>query len=262
MSIPPFNVGNYLEDRLEELEIKNIFGVSGPNMKNWFEILRKSEFLELITMPTEKEVMNASDAFFKLNGGIACVSVNFGPSCLKILNYLSGSLFAKIPLLIVCVTPSVKRLKDSSYVDLFKKLTRKSVHIDSSYLAPTLIDELLIECISFQSPVYLEIPEDLFLEKCKEPHGLIEERRNKSNIMKLLQTIQKIKEIYPKFKFPIIMAGREINQLNLNDLFFSFLKKYNFSYVTTLSSKGFLSEKNDYLLGTTWVKVLPHSSEI
>jgi thiamine pyrophosphate-dependent acetolactate synthase large subunit-like protein len=103
------------------LEIKNIFGVSGPNMKNWFEILRKSEFLELITISTEKKVINVSDAFCKLNSGIACVFVNFRPSYLNILNYFSGSLFAKIPLLIVYVTPSVKRLKDSSYVLIYSR---------------------------------------------------------------------------------------------------------------------------------------------
>eukprot|EP01080_Neovahlkampfia_damariscottae_P011938 gene11938-5339_t len=250
MSRPNFTVGSYLEERLEEIEIKMIFGHSGCNLNSWFQIIEKNENIKLVTTSNEQEAAFSADSFSKFNKKPCCISVNHGSSNLKLLNSISGSLLSKLSIVIICISPSLKKMNDvNSNVNLFSKVTKKSVRLIDGFCSPTLIDEVLTECISNNSPVYLEIPEDILVQKCEEPKGLIQIKKVKSDQFKVAKSISKFEEILPNYKFPIILVGNEVVQFQLQELFIKLVVKFKLPYISTISSKSLISESNAYFEG-------------
>lgn len=258
-------VAKYLIQRLKENGINYMFVSPGNNLGPFFTEVMKDKSITIVTATSEQEASFAADSHAKMTKIPACVSINFGSGSLQVINSVSGSFVEQNPIIVINGAPSLKKYYQArdqgfissngildgkwSQVEQFRKCTVQAERIESSVMAPQQIDQAFTACMSFNRPVYIEVPEDVFGANCQAPQSRVLPRHQTSDQNQLEKTVQQIVNRINNAKNPVIYAGIEIQRNGIADVFQQFIEKSKIGYATSLTAKGIISEQNNNFVG-------------
>lgn len=266
-------VGQYLVDRLYELGVRHLFSIPGDYTLEWLDRYvvpskQTSKPIEVVAEVNELNGGYAADGYARQKGRhrIGALCVTYSAGALSAANPIAGAYAERVPVVLISGAPSIKstlayeqtgfsahHFISGRQTDLqvFQYITAAAVRIESSELAPKLIDSVLTQCITERRPVYIELPEDMVNQKCEGPVDELAPAKTISDEQTLNEAIGRIKAKLESehTKSPLIWLGVEIDRFELEQQAEKLIKELNIPYVTQLMSKAVLSENGAHFAG-------------
>lgn len=251
-------VAEYLLIRLKEIGVDHIFGVPGDFVMGFFNQILKSE-VKYIGTCNELNAAYAADAYARIRG-VGALSSTFGVGELSAINGVAGSFAERIPVVVITGAPATINFKTRPLLHhtlgdyqiplkMYEKITIATTILTSGQTAPYEIDRVLSLCISHQLPVYISIPSDVVMMKCKSPEPFVFPPHPHSDEESLNEAIKEAVEMIEKSEKPVVIGDVELLRYKLQNEFSEFLNKTGFPYVTMMLGKTLLSEHHPQFIG-------------
>jgi indolepyruvate decarboxylase len=250
-------IGNYLIGRLQEYGLKDIFGIPGDFVLQFYGLLEESP-IRVIGTTREDSAGYAADGYARIHGlGAVCVTYCVGG--LSLCNSIAGAYAEKSPVIVISGAPGMDerrsdpllhhRVKDfNTQREVFEKITVASASLDDPLTAFREIDRCLEAAVRFKRPVYLELPRDrVGAETIAPPPSAAEKIRSDKDALR--ESLEEASELINACKKPIIIAGVEIHRFGLREDVLKFSEKNKIPMCATLLGKSVVSEKHPLYLG-------------
>lgn len=269
-------VAEYLKTRLEQLGLRQMFGVAGNYTAAFLDTILADEQSPIKISGNANELCAgyAADAYARVGGkdGIGALYVTYSVGAFSLLNCLAGSFTEMVPVLLINGAPTNKEDDISKNagllyshttgyqqvdIHMFRPITAAAERITNAAQAPYQIDSALMAMITQRSPAYLEVAEDVWRANCvvcpdqKLEPGIAASVFTSEAWEAAEATWALIKQ-RPKTLF---WAGIELQRLGLEDQFLDLLETINehparkgeqIKFVTTALSKSVISEEHPY----------------
>ena len=251
-------VSEYLLIRLKEIGVDHLFGVPGDFAMGFFNQILKSE-VKYIGTCNELNAAYAADGYARIRG-IGAFSSTFGVGELSAINGVTGSFAERVPVVVITGSPalinfSTRPLLHHTLGDyqiplkMYEKITVASTQLVSAETAPSEIDRVLTECLVHQQPVYISLPADVMMMKCKRPNAFIFPAVPQSDEEALTEAIKEAVAMLDKAEKPVVIGDVELVRFKLQKEFSGFLEKTGLPYVTMMLGKTLLSEQHPQFIG-------------
>lgn len=251
-------VAEYLLFRLKEIGVDQIFGVPGDFVMGFFNQILKSE-VEYIGTCNELNAAYAADAYSRIRG-IGAFASTFGVGELSAINGVAGAFAERIPVVVITGSPATINFRTKPLLHhtlgdyqiplkMYEKITIATTQLFSGETAPAEIDRVLTACLTHQLPVYISLPSDVVMMKCKKPEPFVFPTHPCSDKEALAEAINEAIEMLEKSKKPIVIGDVELIRYKLQKEFSDFIKKTGFPYATMMLGKTILSENHPQFIG-------------
>ncbi len=260
-----FTVADYLLTRLKQLQVTEVFQIPGDYVKHFTQALEHFDGVTAIGTANELDAAYAADAYARTKG-LGAVSLQYGVSTYSALNAIAGAWVERSPVVVISATPGAdaRNMTNMYQVlfhhstgnmeadqEIFEHVTIDAVTLSTSADAPTIIDELLINALTYQRPVYIACYKEVWGEPCPKP----DKKPLKARVMEsvpadLNNAVTQAWSMITASKNPLIFAGVEILRHGLSDLLQELIDASGFLYTTTTLGKTVLDEKGDKFIGT------------
>jgi indolepyruvate decarboxylase len=253
----PLRLGEYLIQRLQEYGVRDVFGIPGDFVLQFYGMLESSP-LRVIGTTSEACAGYAADGYARING-IGCVCVTYCVGGLSLCNAVAGAYAEKSPVIVISGAPGMSerrtdpllhhRVRDfHTQKDVFEKITIASASLEDELTAFREIDRVLAACVRYKRPVFLELPRDKVLAECPYPHRPQQEQQQ-SDPAALDAAIAEAREMLEKARQPVIVAGIELHRFGLQDQILRFAEQNRIPISATLLGKSVVSERHPLYLG-------------
>ncbi len=242
--------------KLEDEQVKYIFGYPGEQILSLYEQLRKSS-IEHILVRHEQAAAHAADAYARITGkpGI-CISTA-GPGAMNLVMGVSTAFKDNVPMIVITgdVPSNIKgldRFQDIDINSVFKPITLKSYYADTPEKAVYAIYEAFNTFHNgITGPIHINIPKDVQNKLQDIEHKVINNQKIKepsqSDINDIIKMINNAER-------PLIIAGSGIIYADAIDALNTFIEKTEIPLTTTYSARGIISEKSDNNLGLAGIR--------
>ena len=253
----PISIGAYLIQRLQDVGVRDIFGIPGDFVLRFYGMLEDSP-IRVVGTTNEACAGYAADGYARINGvGAACVTYCVGG--LSLCNSVAGAYAEKSPVIIISGSPGMNerladpllhhRVKDfNTQREVFEKITVASASLEDDLTAFREIDRCLDACLRYKRPVFLEVPRDKVLACPQHDHTSVH-LNHKSDELALKEAIQETLTDLHAAKKPVIIAGIELHRFGLRDQVLQFAERNNIPICATLLGKSVVSERHPLYLG-------------
>lgn len=250
-------IGGYLIQRLQDYGVRDIFGIPGDFVLQFYGMLEESP-IRVIGTTREDNAGYAADGYARVNGmGAVCITYCVGG--LSLCNSIAGAYAEKSPVVVISGSPGMgeresdpllhHRVKDfDTQKQVFEKITVASAVLDDPLTAFREIDRCLEAAMRFKRPVYLELPRDRVRSTAIHPH-IPATTEAKSNKDALRESIQEATAMISGCQKPVIIAGVEIHRFGLRQEVIKLAEKNSIPMCATLLGKSVVSEKHPLYLG-------------
>jgi indolepyruvate decarboxylase len=251
-------VSEYLLIRLKEIGVDHLFGVPGDFAMGFFNQILKSE-VKYIGTCNELNAAYAADGYARIRG-IGAFSSTFGVGELSAINGVTGSFAERVPVVVITGSPALINFSTQPLLHhtlgdyqiplkMYEKITVASTQLVSAETAPSEIDRVLTECLIHQQPVYISLPADVMMMKCKRPNAFIFPTIPQSDEEVLAEAIKEAVTMLDKAQKPVVIGDVELVRFKLQKEFSGFLEKTGLPYVTMMLGKTLLSEHHPQFIG-------------
>ena len=265
MAKPPFTVADYLLTRLKQLDVTEVFQIPGDYVKHFTQALEHFDGIETIGAINELDAAYAADAYARTRG-LAAVSLQFGVSTASALNAIAGAWVERSPIVVISATPGADMRNITDMYDvlyhhstgdldadrkIYENVTVKAITLSTNVGAAEQIDDLLIEAITHQRPVYIACYKEVWAQPCPPPSKLpLKPRVVRSPALALENAVETAWAQITAAKNPLIFAGVELLRFGLSDLLHKIIDASGFLYTTTTLGKTVLDESGKKFIGT------------
>ncbi len=253
----PLSIGSYLIERLQDVGVRDIFGIPGDFVLKFYGMLEDSP-IRVVGTTNEACAGYAADGYARINGvGAVCVTYCVGG--LSLCNSVAGAYAEKSPVIVISGSPGMNeriadpllhhRVKDfNTQREVFEKITVASASLEDELTAFREIDRCLEACLRYKRPVFLEIPRDKVLACPSHVHSPV--RINlKSDELALQEALHETLTHLAGAAKPVIVAGIELHRFGLQDQVLQFAERNNIPICATLLGKSVISERHPLYLG-------------
>ena len=247
------SVADFLIERLESAGVKDIFGIPGDYVLDFYAQLWDHDKINVINTTDEAHAGFAADAYARINGiGAVCVTYNVG--ALKVANAVACAYAERSPLIVISGSPGMEERNENSLLhhmvrsfncqkEIFEKITCSSVVLDNPVTAGFEIDKALEALKHNKQPIYLELPRDVAKKSINyDVYKLGTPIAPQTDPENLEEALQETIDWLNTSRNPAILAGVEISRYNFGKQLLKFAEKYNIPIVTTLLSKSVIDE--------------------
>lgn len=253
----PQSIGSYLIQRLQDYGLKDLFGIPGDFVLQFYGMLEESP-IRVIGTTREDCAGYAADGYARING-LSAVCVTYCVGGLSLCNSIAGAYAEKSPVVVISGAPGMDerrsdpllhhRVRDfNTQREVFEKITVASASLDDPLTAFREIDRCLEAAVRYKRPVYLELPRDRVHSEALFPHEPSVEKYQ-SNKDALKESLEEAKEMINNCSKPVIIAGVEIHRFGLREQVLKFAEKNKIPMCATLLGKSVVSEKHPLYLG-------------
>jgi indolepyruvate decarboxylase len=250
-------LGEYLIQRLQDYGVRDVFGIPGDFVLQFYGMLEESP-LRVIGTTSEACAGYAADGYARING-VGCVCVTYCVGGLSLCNAVAGAYAEKSPVIVISGAPGMgerradpllhHRVRDfHTQRDVFEKITIASASLEDELTAFREIDRVLAACVRYKRPVFLELPRDKVLAECPYPHRPAQEQQQ-SDPAALAAAVAEAREMLSAAKQPAIVAGIELHRFGLQDQVLRFAEQNRIPISATLLGKSVVSERHPLYLG-------------
>ncbi|WP_237228784.1 alpha-keto acid decarboxylase family protein [Rubinisphaera sp. JC750] len=251
------SIGSYLIQRLQDYGIRDMFGIPGDFVLQFYHQLEESP-IRVIGTTREDCAGYAADGYARVNGmGAVCVTYCVGG--LSLCNSIAGAYAEKSAVVVISGAPGMEERRSDPLLhhkvrdfntqrEVFEKITVATASLDDPLTAFREIDRCLEACARYKRPVYLELPRDRVNSEPLYPY-VTRTETNESNPEALEAAIAEAAERLSAAKNPVIVAGVEIHRFGLRETLLKFAEKHKIPLSATLLGKSVVSEKHPLYLG-------------
>ena len=165
-------IGDFLLRRLEEVGVRDLFGVPGDYNLELLQQLQDTGTLKWIGTCSELNASYAADGYARLNG-LGALLVTNGVGALSAINGIGGSYSEHVP--VICIAGSIPlrsidrglgmhhTMADGTYdhfLNAYAHVTAAHTRLTPRNAA-TEIDRLILTAWREKLPVYMELPSDI-----------------------------------------------------------------------------------------------------
>ncbi len=251
-------VADFLIARLKEIGVDHLFGVPGDFVLGFFNQVLKSE-LTYVGTCNELNAAYAADGYARIRG-IGAFSSTYGVGELSAINGVAGAFAERVPVVVITGSPATIHFQTRPLLHhtlgdyqvplrMYEKITVASTQLMSAETAPAEIDRVLSACLSHQQPVYISLPTDVVMMKCKRPNALLLRAPASSDQDALREAVNEAVSTLDKAQKPIVIGDAELIRFKLHEEFAGLLDKTGFPYVTMMLGKAVLSEDHPQFIG-------------
>ncbi len=251
------SIGQYLIQRLQDYGLKDMFGIPGDFVLQFYGMLEDSP-IRVVGMTREDNAGYAADSYARINGlGAVCVTYCVGG--LSLCNAIAGAYAEKSPVVVISGAPGVEerradpllhhRVRDfNTQREVFEKITVATASLDDPLTAFREIDRCLEAAVRFKRPVYLELPRDRVQSEGLFPHEPVAENLQ-SDKDALREALEEAKQLIDQCEKPVVIAGVEVHRFGLREEVLKLAEKNKLPMCATLLGKSVVSEKHPLYLG-------------
>ena len=258
MKSSEITVAEYLLTRLKEIGVDHLFGVPGDFVLGFLNQVLKSD-LQYVGTCNELNAAYAADGYARIRG-IGAFTSTYGVGELSAVNGVAGAFAERVPVVVITGSPatinfSTRPLLHHTLGDyqiplrIYEKITVASTQLVSAETAPAEIDRVLSACLSHKLPVYISLPADVVMMKCKRPKAFLFPTPAPSDRDALGEAIREALGMLDKAEKPVVIGDVELIRFKLQKEFAGFLDKTGFPYVTMMLGKGVLSGQHPQFIG-------------
>ncbi|MCA9057168.1 MAG: alpha-keto acid decarboxylase family protein [Planctomycetaceae bacterium] len=256
-SADSLTIGGYLIQRLQELGVRDIFGIPGDFVLQFYGMLEESP-IRVIGTTSEACAGYAADGYARVNG-IGAVCVTYCVGGLSLCNAVAGAYAEKSPVVVISGSPGIEerradpllhhRVRDfSTQREVFEKITVASASLEDNLTAFREIDRCLNACQRYKRPVFLEIPRDRVLSHSPHPHQPSTDPQI-SDADALKESIDEARRTIAAARKPVIIAGVEVHRFGLREQVLQLAEQNQIPICATLLGKSVVSERHPLYLG-------------
>lgn len=258
MSNSDITVADYLIFRLKEIGVDHLFGVPGDFVLGFFNQVLKSD-LAYVGTCNELNAAYAADGYARIRG-VGAFSSTYGVGELSALNGVAGAFAERVPIVVLTGSPATINFRNRPLLHhtlgdyqiplrIYEKITAASTELVSAEMAPAEIDRVLSMCLSQQLPVYISLPADVVMMKCRYPEAFLFPPDLGSDPDVLAEAINEATEMLNNADKPVVIGDVELIRFKLQKPFADFLHKSGFPYATMMLGKSVLSEQHPQFIG-------------
>jgi indolepyruvate decarboxylase len=251
-------IAEYLLTRLKEIGVDHLFGVPGDFVLGFLNQVLKSD-LKYVGTCNELNAAYAADGYARIRG-IGAFTSTYGVGELSAVNGVAGAFAERVPVVVITGSPatinfSTRPLLHHTLGDyqiplkIYEKITVASTQLVSAETAPAEIDRVLSACLSHKLPVYISLPADVVMMKCKRPNAFLFPTPAPSDPDALGEAIREALGMLDKAGKPVVIADVELIRFKLQKEFAGFLDKTGFPFVTMMLGKSVLSGQHPQFIG-------------
>ena len=253
----PHSIGSYLIQRLQDVGVRDVFGIPGDFVLNFYGMLEDSP-IRVVGTTNEACAGYAADGYARINGvGAVCVTYCVGG--LSLCNSVAGAYAEKSPVIVISGSPGMNeriadpllhhRVKDfNTQREVFEKITVATASLEDELTAFREIDRCIDACLRYKRPVFLEIPRDKVLACPSHTHSPVRIDL-KSDELALQEALHETLTHLAGAAKPVIVAGIELHRFGLRDQVLQFAERNNIHICATLLGKSVISERHPLYLG-------------
>jgi indolepyruvate decarboxylase len=271
--MPLYTVANYIIDRLAALKARHLFAIPGNYNSQFLFAVQEDKRLRYVGTTNELEAGYAADAYSRTERiGVACVT--YGVGSFSLYNAIAGAFVERCPVVLINGTANAdkaRQLRDQGVlfahaIDtlrtdelIFRPITAATAVITDPRDAPGLIDWALRACVTESRPVYLEVPDGVWVLPCARPTAPPADQPlmplpmapgEESDVQRATEAaVQAVLERAREANSPVLWGGEWLQRLRLQDEFEELVALTGWPYTTTLLGKGLISEKNPLFIG-------------
>ncbi|MFN5741887.1 MAG: alpha-keto acid decarboxylase family protein [Planctomyces sp.] len=250
-------IAAYLIKRLQDYGVRDIFGIPGDFVLQFYGMLQDSP-IRVVGTTSEACAGYAADGYARING-IGAVCVTYCVGGLSLCNPIAGAYAEKSPVIVISGAPGMNERRSDPLLhhrvrdfhtqrDVFEKLTVASASLEDELTAFREIDRVLAACVRFKRPVFLELPRDKVLARCPHPHVPVSEVVQ-SDADALQAAVAEAREKLKVARNPVIIADIEVHRFGLQRELLAFAEQNNIPISATLLGKSVVSERHPLYLG-------------
>ena len=237
MTTSEITIAEYLLSRLKEIGVDHLFGVPGDFVLGFFNQVLNSD-LKYIGTCNELNAAYAADGYARIRG-IGAFSSTYGVGELSAINGVAGAFAERVPVVVITGSPSTIHFRTRPLLHhtlgdyhiplrMYEKITVASTQLVSAETAPAEIDRVLSACLSHQQPVYISLPTDVVMMKCKRPNAFIFPTPARSDPDALGEALNEALAMLDKAKKPVVIGDVELIRFKLQQEFAGLLEKTGF----------------------------------
>ena len=260
-----FTVADYLLTRLKQLNVTEVFQIPGDYVKHFTQTLEDFPGVNAIGCANELDAGYAADAYGRTRG-LAAISLQYGVSTYSALNAVAGAYVERSPIVVISATPgsdarNITNMYGVLYhhstgniqadEEIFKHVTVGAITLSTSVGAAEKIDDLIVQALTHQRPVYIACYKEVWAEPCPQPSATpLKALVTKSEPLALQNALTQAWLQITAAKKPLIFAGVEVLRYGLAPLLQQIIDASGFLYTTTTLGKTVLDEGGDKFIGT------------
>jgi indolepyruvate decarboxylase len=250
-------IGGYLIQRLQDYGVRDVFGIPGDFVLQFYGMLQDSP-IRVIGTTREDNAGYAADGYARVHGlGAVCVTYCVGG--LSLCNSIAGAYAEKSPVVVISGSPGMReresdpllhhRVRDfDTQKQVFDKITVASAVLDDPLTAFREIDRCLEAAMRYKRPVYLELPRDRVRSEALYPHvpAVTEPKSDKAA---LAEALADAAAMINGCERPVVIAGVEMHRFGLAGEVIKLAERNGIPMCATLLGKSVVSEKHPLYLG-------------
>lgn len=244
---------------LKDHGAKEVFGIPGDFVLDFFKVVEETEILPLYTLSHEPAVGFAADGAARCRCAPSVAAVTYGAGALNMVNAVACAYAEKSPVVVVSGGPGqgeshtglllhhqAKSL-DSQF-QIYQEITCDQVHLDDPKQAGKKIARALRNCIAQSRPVYIELPRDQVRTPCAAIQTVQQPAPHDQDALDACvdEVIQRVSEA----SSPVLMVGVEVRRFGLEHKVALLAKKLAVSVVTSFMGRGLLAGTESPPMGT------------
>lgn len=263
------NTAEYLIKRLEELGIKDFFGLPGDYNLNILYTIENNSNTNWIGCTNELNAGYAADGYARENGYGALVTT-YGVGELSAVNAIAGSYAENIPVIHIVGTPNSKDItnktllhhnfqepKPQAYINAYQNIIETAVFLNRDN-AKIEIDRVLKAFVKEKKPVYLAIPMDIAEMEISDKISDYEWNSD-NNTLEIV--INKIIDRISMSSNPVILGDTLIKRFNAKEEYRAFVEKSNLPTTNFLMGTNLIDNDCENNLGTYFSEFLNPSAQ-
>jgi indolepyruvate decarboxylase len=251
------SIGEYLIRRLGDYGIRDVFGIPGDYILNFYSMLSASP-IRVVGCTSEDCAGFAADAYARVNGmGAVCVTYCVGG--LSLCNAVAGAYAEKSPVVVITGSPGMgerfnnpllhHRVRDfRTQLEVFEKICIAGTELSDPTVAFREIDRVLDTSARYKRPGYIEIPRDMVDVVPGTPHEY-QSAEAESDPAALAEAVAEAERIVAASKKPVIIAGVEIHRFSLQDQLMALAEGSQIPITTTMLGKSVIREVHPLFAG-------------
>jgi indolepyruvate decarboxylase len=237
---------------------RQVFGIPGDFVLQFFKVVEESGILPLHTLSHEPSVGFAADAAARISCAPGVAAVTYGAGALNMVNPVAAAYAEKSPVVVISGAPGsnegraglllhhqVKRLE--SQFAIYREITCDQALLDDPARAPADIARVLRNCLVQSRPVYFELPRDRVFDACEQVEPLPEAPFDPEAVA---AAADEIMERLAQAARPVMMVGVEVRRFGVESQIAELARRLHVPVVTSFMGRGLLASSQVPVLGT------------
>lgn len=254
------SIGDYLLQRLSELNIRHIFGLPGDYNLSFLDQVTNNKNIEWIGNCNELNAAYAADGYAKINGASA-IATTFGVGELSAINGIAGAYAEYTPIINIVGMPSQATQREKLLVHhtlgtgdflVFMKMyspvttAQTILSIDN---AANEIDRVIEHAWLTKRPVYIGVPTDICHTEIEVDLKPLNLKYPASNIDAVKEVTSRVASLVKSAKNPVFILDLCTQRHQMKNTIKELIELTNIPFATMNMGKGVLNESHPLFIG-------------